>query len=114
MIYNFCHRNHIILKGKEDALYNFLDATLVSNGKTKKHKWKNSISSNSEDALTWSCFDVLRNQPKERVTTALDEIFEDAFGDFKDIPVPDKFSFTDEKTPYDQIIRKIRSSISCF
>ena len=40
---------------------------------------------------------VLRNQPKERITTALDEIFEDAFGDFKDMTIPDKFSFADEK-----------------
>ena len=40
---------------------------------------------------------VLRNQPKERITTALDEIFEDTFGDFKDMTIPDKFSFADEK-----------------
>ena len=97
MKYSNYQRNHVILKGREDALYDFLDATLVRNGKTEKHKWKHSTSSNSEDALTWSCFDVLRNQPKERVTTALDEIFEDAFGDFKDMPVPDKFSFADEQ-----------------
>ena len=97
MKYSNYHRNHVILKGREDALYDFLDATLVRNGKTEKHKWKHSISSNSEDALTWSCFDVLRNQSPENITTALDEIFEDAFGDFKDMPVPDKFSFADEQ-----------------
>jgi hypothetical protein len=97
MIYPSYHRNHVILKGSEEKLYSFLDATLVRNGKAEKHKWRNSVSSNSEDALTWSCFDVLRNQPKEKLATALDEIFEDAFGDFKNAPVPAKFSFDDEQ-----------------
>jgi hypothetical protein len=92
-------RNHAILPGSEQTLYDFLDATLVRNGKTEKHKWKNAISSNSEDALTWSCFDVLRNQPKEKVAVALDEIFEDAFGDLKENkkPVPQAITFADEK-----------------
>jgi hypothetical protein len=92
-------RNHAILPGCEQALYDFLDATLVRNGKIEKHKWKNATSSNSEDALTWSCFDVLRNQPKEKVAVALDEIFEDAFGDFKEKkkPVPQTFIFAEEK-----------------
>ena len=97
MKYSDYHRNHVILKDREDALYNFLDATLVRNGKPEKHKWKHSTSSNSEDALTWSCFDTLRNQPKEKITTSLDEIFEDAFGDFEETSVPDKFSFADEQ-----------------
>jgi hypothetical protein len=89
-------RNHAVLPGREDALYHFLDATLDRDGKQEKHKWRNATSSNSEDALTWSCFDVLRNQPKEQIILALDEIFEDAYGDFKNAPVPEKFSFTDE------------------
>jgi hypothetical protein len=92
-------RNHAVLPGREQALYEFLDAELVRNDKTEKHKWRHAISSNSEDALTWSCFDVLRNQPEEKIARALDEIFEDAFGDFKEKkkPVPQEFSFANEK-----------------
>src|SRR5690606_1992016 len=65
----------------------------------EKHKLKYAVSSNSEDALTWSCFDVLRNQPTEKIVVALNEIFEDAFGDFKEQnkPVPVPFSFADEQ-----------------
>ena len=44
-----------------------------------QHKLKNSISSNSEDALTWSCFDVLASLPSLDKAAALDEILEDAF-----------------------------------
>lgn len=44
-----------------------------------KHKWKNGFSSNSEDALTWSCFDAISNLPLPQKLNALDEIFEDAF-----------------------------------
>jgi hypothetical protein len=92
-------RNHAIVPGSEKALYDFLDATLERNGKSDKHKWRHALSSNSEDALTWSCFDVLRNQPKDKITVALDEIFEDAFGDFKEKgkPVANVFSFANEQ-----------------
>jgi hypothetical protein len=90
-------RNHVVLPGREEALYNFLNATLDRNGKQAKHKRQYAKSSNSEDALTWSCFDVLRNQPIEKIIQALNEIFEDAYGDFKNAPVPDKFSFADEE-----------------
>src|SRR5690606_25696631 len=62
----------------------FLNASILSNGKEEKHKLKYASNSNSEDALTWSCFDRLRNLPKENIIIALDEIFEDAFGDFKE------------------------------
>jgi hypothetical protein len=96
MIYSTYQRNHVILPGREQALYNFLDTTLVRDGKTEKHKWRNAYSSNSEDAITWSCFDVLRCQPKDKIAAALDEIFEDAFGDFTNTPIPQQFSFADE------------------
>ncbi|MDR0874507.1 MAG: hypothetical protein LBN27_13755 [Prevotellaceae bacterium] len=97
MIYSNYQRNHVILPGSEQALYDFLDATLVRNGQEQKHKWRPAISSNSEDALTWSCFDVLRNQSAQKIAVALNEIFEDAFGDFGNRPIPPPFSFADEQ-----------------
>ncbi|MDR2533170.1 MAG: hypothetical protein LBC81_00060 [Tannerellaceae bacterium] len=97
MKYSTYHRNHVIIPGREGALYNFLDATLNRNGIRQKHKWQHAVSSNSEDALTWSCFDVLRNQPEEKIKVALDEIFEDAYGDFKEEARPAKFSFAGER-----------------
>jgi hypothetical protein len=72
-------RNHAVYPGSEKALHSFLNATLVRNGKEEKHKLRHCCSSNSEDALTWSCFDVLRHQPNEKIVRALNEIMEDAF-----------------------------------
>jgi len=63
-------RNHVILPGSKDALRTFLNHA---------YKRKNSISSHSEDALTWSCFDVLRNLSDNAMIGALDEIMEDAY-----------------------------------
>ncbi|MDR1742398.1 MAG: hypothetical protein LBR48_01090 [Dysgonamonadaceae bacterium] len=99
MKYPTYHRNHVILPGREQALDEFLNASIIQNGKEIKHKLQYADNSNSEDALTWSCFDVLRKQPKEKVAVALDEIFEDAFGDFKEKkkPVPQDITFADEK-----------------
>jgi len=99
MNYTNYHRNHVIIPGREQALHQFLNATIVCNGKKEKHKLRYARSSNSEDALTWSCFEVLRNQPEAKMVVALDELFEDAFGDFKaeNKPVPAPFSFADEQ-----------------
>ena len=79
MKYNTYLRNHAVYPGSEKALHAFLNATLDRNGKKEKHKLRPSRSSNSEDALTWSCFDVLRHQPSEKIVRALNEIMEDAF-----------------------------------
>ncbi|MDY0088992.1 MAG: hypothetical protein RBR78_01355 [Flavobacteriaceae bacterium] len=99
MKYTNYHRNHAILPDSEQALHQFLNASIVCNGEIKLHKLEHATNSNSEDALTWSCFDRLRNLPKEKISFALDEIFEDAFGDFKEKnePVPESFSFADEQ-----------------
>lgn len=99
MKYTNYHRNHAILPDSEQALHQFLNASIIHNGKTEQHKLKYATNSNSEDALTWSCFDRLRNLPKEKITIALNEIFEDAFGDFKEQnkPIPVPFSFADEQ-----------------
>ena len=72
-------RNHAVYPDREKALHTFLNATLDRNGKKEKHKLRHCKSSNSEDALTWSCFDVLRQQPHEKMVQALNEIMEDAF-----------------------------------
>jgi hypothetical protein len=75
MIYKDYKRNHVVLPGREDALETFLK----SDYKGMRHKWKNGFSSHSEDALTWSCFDLLASLPISKKVTALDEIFEDAY-----------------------------------
>ena len=79
MIYQTYLRNHAVYSGSEKALHTFLNATLDRNGKKEKHKLRHGFSSNSEDALTWSCFDVLRQQSHEKIVQALNEIMEDAF-----------------------------------
>jgi hypothetical protein len=75
MKYKDYRRNHVILPRREDTLETFLKQDY----KGMRHKWKNRLSSHSEDALTWSCFDLLRNFPLSKKITALDEIFEDAY-----------------------------------
>jgi hypothetical protein len=75
MIYKEYQRNHVILPGREDALASFLKQDY----KGMQHKLKNAISSNSEDALTWSCFDILASLPSLDKAAALDEILEDSF-----------------------------------
>ena len=75
MKYQNYQRNHVILPGRETALDNFLNASY----KGKKHKLRNSKNSNSEDALTWSCFDFIRNQSTETQVKAVKEMIEDAF-----------------------------------
>lgn len=151
MEYKNYQRNHVILPGREAVLENFLNATLDG----KSHKRKYACNPNSEDALTWSCFDVLRNLPREKMVAALDEILEDAFAGepafrkfsfagekqidihigkwYKTVSLPEKestevdvsiemadkliffeaklyssISMPDEKSPYDQIIKKLR------
>jgi len=79
MKYTTYLRNHAVYPEREKALHTFLNATLDRNGKQEKHKLRHCRSSNSEDALTWSCFDVLRQQPHKNIVQALNEIMEDAF-----------------------------------
>ena len=79
MMYKTYLRNHAVYPNREKALHTFLNATLDRNGKKEKHKLRHCKSSNSEDALTWSCFDVLRQQPHDKIVQALNEIMEDAF-----------------------------------
>jgi len=63
-------RNHVIVPGNSEKLKCFLG---------KAHKMRHRQNSHSEDALTWSCFDVLRHLPPRQQIDALNEIMEDAF-----------------------------------
>jgi hypothetical protein len=76
MIYTDYRRNHVIVPGREAALAAFLGQDY----KGMRHKQRNGVSSNSEDALTWSCFDTLKSFPGIGTAAALDEILDDAFG----------------------------------
>ena len=93
MIYKDYKRNHAVLPGREAAL----EAFLKQDYKGMRHKWKNGFNSNSEDALTWSCFDLLSNFPLAKKLTALNEIFEDAYQG------QCKFSFSSRSFKDDQI-----------
>ena len=75
-------RNHVVLPGREKELEKFLRQDYEG----KPHKWENRLSSNSEDALTWSCFDVLRNLEPRRKVGVLNEIWEDAYQAKVDFP----------------------------
>jgi hypothetical protein len=75
-IYEDYKDNHVIWRGREDELKKFL-AQPYGN---LQHKLKNAYSSNSEDALTWSCFDTLRQVNALSRARALSEIWELAFG----------------------------------
>lgn len=75
MKYENYQRNHVIVPGREDAL----DAFIRQDYKGMQHKVKNAYSSNSEDALTWSCFDTLENLPLLNKIQALDEILSDSY-----------------------------------
>ena len=68
-------RNHVIIPGREKDLENFLKRTY----KGVNHKFKNSFSSNSEDAITWSCFDIISQLQTSEKINALNEIIEHSF-----------------------------------
>jgi hypothetical protein len=72
-------RNHVIVEGQEKTLEEFINSSTVINGRLVKHKLRNSYSSNSEDALTWSCFNTLKSYKPENLANALNEILEDSF-----------------------------------
>ena len=75
MIYSNYIRNHVVLAGRERELDNFLNS--VYNGMS--HKKKYCKNSHSEDALTCSCFDYIRQKPRQVQEIALLRIIEDSF-----------------------------------
>jgi hypothetical protein len=96
MKYEKYQRNHVVVKGREKALEEFVNSSTVINGKRVRHKLKNSFSSNSEDALTWSCFDTLRKYKPENLVDALNEIIEDSFNGNKLIDFKNEINITVE------------------
>jgi hypothetical protein len=76
-IYRDFRENHVIWPVREPNLNKFLGQSF----KGINHKRKNARSSNSEDALTWSCFDTLANVSQSRRALALEELWELAYGD---------------------------------
>ncbi len=84
-------RNHVVIPGREKELDKFLKSTY----KGVNHKIENSFSSNSEDAITWSCFDIISQLSLSKKVVALDEIIEHSFSD--DDMNPKLFSFSDEE-----------------
>ena len=85
-------RNHVIIPGREKELEKFLKSTY----KGMKHKFKNSFSSNSEDAITWSCFDIISQFKETEKIKALNEIIEHSFLD-KNINGEIPFLFDNEE-----------------
>jgi hypothetical protein len=67
--------NHVIWPGRKGALKRFVEQTYGG----MRHKVRHSHSSNSEDALTWSCFDTLRQLDNHRRRRALSELWQLAF-----------------------------------
>ncbi|HSE57588.1 MAG TPA: hypothetical protein VLA99_02710 [Nitrospiraceae bacterium] len=67
--------NHVIWPGRKEALLTFIQQSYGG----IQHKFKNAHSSNSEDALTWSCFDVLAHVGDDARRRAVAEIWELAF-----------------------------------
>ena len=94
MQYKTIYENHAFYPDRIDALIDFLNPTIHVDGKQKKHKLQHARSSNSEDALTWSCFDVLRMQPYEKIVRALDDLMCDSFENRNDLSL---ISFKDEQ-----------------
>jgi len=68
---------HVVWPGRERALRSFIQTPYGG----MRHKFRNAHSSNSEDALTWSCFDTLAQLPEEARRQALTDIWELTFGD---------------------------------
>ena len=70
MKYKTFERNHVIIPGRKNLLEEFL---------SPPHKSKFKCNSNSEDALTWSVFDISRNLDESALKEAIDRIIEDSF-----------------------------------
>jgi len=81
MKYESLERNHVILPNRLRNLRQFLDSEYEGH----KHKQRHATNSNSEDALTWSCFDYIRNQSRKKQRKAIQDIVEDVFAGEIDI-----------------------------
>jgi hypothetical protein len=77
VVYKDYRDNFAIWPGREGALDEFVNQTYGG----QRHKIRHTKSSNSEDALTWSCFDTLNNLAGAPRTSALTDLWTLAFDD---------------------------------
>lgn len=85
VVYRNYRDNFVIWPGREAALDEFVKQPYPGLG---QHKLRHTRSSNSEDALTWSCFDTLSCLSGRPRTDALASLWALAFNDR---PVPAEF-----------------------
>lgn len=77
IVYSDYRTNFVVWPGREAALHDFVNQTYGG----QRHKLRHTKSSNSEDALTWSCFDTLNCLRGETRTNALTDLWTLAFDD---------------------------------
>jgi hypothetical protein len=77
IVYEDYRENFVVFPGSEEALKAFVSQSYAG----RQHKAKATRSSNSEDALTWSCFNTLGCLPLEHREAALSELWSLAFPD---------------------------------
>jgi hypothetical protein len=82
IVYDDYRSNFVVLPGREEALHDFVSQTYGG----QQHKLRPTKSSNSEDALTWSCFDTLRQLPPAVRQSALRSLWSLAFADAETPP----------------------------
>jgi hypothetical protein len=75
IVYENYRDNFVVLPGSEAALEDFVNQSYAG----QQHKLKATRSSNSEDALTWSCFDTLNRVPEPHRSTALGTLWNLAY-----------------------------------
>jgi hypothetical protein len=85
VVYDDYRSNFVVCPGREGQLQKFVRQNFGG----IMHKLKATRSSNSEDALTWSCFDTLRWLPADLRGVALSNLWELAF---EDEPMPPGFA----------------------
>jgi hypothetical protein len=77
IVYDDYRDNFVVVPGREAALKAFVSQSYAG----QQHKLKATRSSNSEDALTWSCFDTLNCLPVAHREAALSALWSLAFQD---------------------------------
>ncbi len=70
-VYEDYLENFVVWPGRESALRDFVNQTYGN----QRHKLRHVKSSNSEDALTWSCFDTLNSLPDHARKRALKDLW---------------------------------------
>lgn len=82
-VYENYRHNFVIWPGRETAADEFVNQAYGG----RRHKLRHTRSSNSEDALTWSCFDALNSLPPTLKTDALGKLWACAYHQGRPPPV---------------------------